>query len=221
MARAKCANFATAIRAPVKPSPMSPNESGSLPWAAGDALNSAPAGGPRVPHSRAAWKARGGHELESVFDDGELDAERRKDLLAKAAFRMTATRAAGPVPGVEAGFRPETAAKAHVRNPWAIWKPSDLFIQCGPLLTVFIGVQIASACMTARWLAEQGVLDRALLTGMLPLLFLTLDALTFVSLRGRLLPGFAKPALWLAAATLAPGGLALGLFGFASSRSAG
>lgn len=202
----------------MKPSTIPSLESGSVP-----AVSEGAANGARIPHSRSSRIARGSSGLEAVFDEPEMDMERRKDVLAKAVFRQTAGRPAGS--GVHLGanpaFSPGPACRAHARNPWAIWKPSDLFAQSGPLLTLFIGVQIASACLTAGWLAEHGVLDRALLTGMLPLLFLTIDAVAFVSLRGRLLAGFAWPAVWIGLATLLPGMLALGLTGYESSHTLG
>lgn len=184
------------------------------PTAETDSLSPAPgpspAGSPRIPGSGTLRQGRN-RSLEDVFNEPEMDAERRKDVLAKAAFRLTAasTPSASPQGLPLSPADPGISARAHVRNPWAIWRVSDLFVQCGPLLTLYMAAQVASACITASWLAAHGVLDRALLTGMLILLFVTLDAMVFVCLRGRLLAGFLKPACWLAVATLIPGGLAL------------
>lgn len=197
-------------------SPIQPTlETGSV----SPVLGPGPAAPSTIPGSGTFRKGRS-RVLEEVFNEPEMDAERRKDVLAKAAFRLTAAHlssTASQVPSLTPAD-PAISARAHVRNPWAIWRASDLFAQCGPLLTLYLGAQIASACITATWLANHGVPDRALLTAMLTLLFLTLDAMVFVCLRGRLLAGFIRPAMWLALATLAPGCLALGMSWFETIR---
>ena len=147
--------------------------------------------------------------IEDVFDELDPAPGLIKSARAKSAFihATGGTLDENRMPDGREENRIEAPHQAHVRNPWAIWRISDLFAQCGPLLTVFIGSQIASAAYVAAWLARILGQEKAFMIGVLLLAVFVADGVTFALFRGRLLAGFKIPATVLVLTTIVPGAI--------------
>jgi nitrogen fixation/metabolism regulation signal transduction histidine kinase len=89
----------------------------------------------------------------------------------------------------------------------AWWRLTDLFALCGPIMTVFLVMQVLSSVATTWFVMGFADVDHHLLVGMLILANLVIDAVILAYYRGRHYKELARPVFLTALVTVLPGPL--------------
>lgn len=153
--------------------------------------------------------------LEDVF--GELDESPLTDGMREEMSEVVKLKAPLPVCvkmeepalGVTQPIKDPVPrgikCQQHVRNPWAVWTISDLFMLGGPLVSVFLICQVVAAILLARAVAHIWMWDFLVSSVTTVWGYILLDMVVFLFRRGRLVTGFIFPAVWVSLVTIAPG----------------
>jgi hypothetical protein len=118
----------------------------------------------------------------------------------------------GKPPGIEYinyGIEPATPAIEHPKNPWAWRTFGDLFALCGPILSGFVLLQIASAIAVGFLISTFADIGYHLPAGILILVALLSDGIVLKRHYGRLYSDIYRPLAWVGVFTILPGALAM------------
>ncbi len=139
--------------------------------------------------------------IEDVFDELSCDLEEQiESPMDPLQFGLPSTMACA----ADMTLSPRPATE-HTRNPWAWWTLGDLFTLCGPLLTGFLFMQVASAASVAYLFVKNTSAEPYWPATILALVMLTLDALLLKAHRGTHYATIFRPLAKLALITILPG----------------
>ena len=146
------------------------------------------------------------YHLEDVFDN--LEDSARVGLIHNIDHDTLNFGAVAWVPiDVSASNNMPLKISAHRRDPMAWWRLTDLFALCGPIMTVFLVMQVLSSVATTWFVMGFADVDHRLLVGMLILANLVIDAVILAYHRGRHYKELARPVVLTALVTILPGSL--------------
>ncbi len=148
--------------------------------------------------------------IETVFEDTDFFKWDNHETTPAESLPVFPP-ARGHLEGAQSNInRPSTMEKKiyHPRDPMVWHSLSDLFVLCGPILTVFIALQVVSCMAITHVILHFRDLNHLLLDGILISGVLAIDGLILACLRGRHYRELSLPFILQSLFTVLPGILA-------------